>query len=221
MRTWTLAVSIVVHLCVIAGVIVSPLFATDELPEPPRTEVWVLVSARLPQPPAPPRPPSPPVNTNAAPIEAQSSVIPEPPAPPATPPGPVDFGVPGAEPLAGAFVPGVVPGDDPLPPPPPAPPAPRQVYRVGGDIRAPQKIHDVAPRYPAIAQAGGIEGFVILEAVISEDGTVQNVRVLRGKPLLDEAAATAVRQWRFTPPLLNGEPVPVVMTVTVSFNLRK
>ena len=91
---------------------------------------------------------------------------------------------------------------------------------MGGDIRPPQKIRDVAPRYPAIAQASRVEGIVILEALISEDGSVQNVKVLRGKPLLDDAATDAVRQWRFTPPLLNGQPVPVVMTVTVSFSLK-
>jgi protein TonB len=56
--------------------------------------------------------------------------------------------------------------------------------------------------------------------VIAEDGSVRDVRVLRSKPLLDEAAMDAVRQWRFTPTRLNGEPVPVVMTVTVSFSLK-
>jgi protein TonB len=62
--------------------------------------------------------------------------------------------------------------------------------------------------------------FVILEAVIAEDGSVRDVRVLRSIPLLDAAAMEAVRQWRFSPTLLNGEPVPIVMTVTVAFRLR-
>jgi protein TonB len=79
----------------------------------------------------------------------------------------------------------------------------------------------MAPRYPAIAQASRVEGVVILEAVIAEDGSVQDVRVLRSRPLLDDAAVEAVRQWRFTPTLLGGQPVPVVMTVTVSFTLNK
>jgi len=64
-----------------------------------------------------------------------------------------------------------------------------------------------------------VQGFVILEAVISEDGAVRSLRVLRSQPLLDAAAVEAVRQWRFTPTLLNGQPVPVVMTVTVNFRL--
>jgi protein TonB len=220
MRAWTLGVSIVVHLCVIAGVIVSPLFATDELPEPPRATEYVLVSARLPQPPPAPRPPKPATNTNAAPVNAPDTVTPEPPAPPVAPPGPIDLDVPGGDPNAAPFVPNGVVSHEALTPPPP-PPAPKQVYRVGGDIRPPQKIRDVAPRYPAMALATGVQGIVILEATISEDGTVQNVRVLRSIQLLDGAAADAVRQWRFTPPLLNGEPVPVVMTVTVSFTLNR
>jgi protein TonB len=217
MRSWTLGVSIVFHLCVIAGVIVSPLFATDELPEPPRATEYVLVSARLPPPPPAPQPASPLPNRNAAPVDAPDIVAPEPPAPLITSPGPTDFDVPGGDPLAGPFVPGVVPGGDPLPPPPPV--APKQPFRVSA-LQAPRKIRDMAPRYPTIAQASRIEGVVILEAVIAEDGSVQDVRVLRSKPLLDDAAVEAVRQWRFTPTLLGGQPVPVVMTVTVSFSLK-
>jgi protein TonB len=108
-----------------------------------------------------------------------------------------------------------------VPPPAPAPPAPRKIVRVGGSIKEPQKIRHVAPVYPAIAQAAGVQGTVILETVIGEDGRVRNLRVLRPVPLLDEAAVNAVRQWQFTPTLLNGEPVPVVMTVTVTFTLQR
>jgi protein TonB len=78
----------------------------------------------------------------------------------------------------------------------------------------------VPPVYPAIAQQARVEGVVIIEAVIGTDGRVQQARVLRSKPLLDEAALTAVRQWVFTPTLLNGVPVPLIMTVTVNFTLR-
>ena len=92
--------------------------------------------------------------------------------------------------------------------------------RVGGTITRPERVRDVQPVYPSLARAAGVSGTVILEAVIGADGTVQDVRVLRPIPLLDGAAIDAVRQWRFTPTLLNGEPVPVVMTVTVTFRLR-
>ena len=217
MRTWTLAVSIVFHLCVIAGVVVSPLLATGELPVPPRTTEYVLVTASLPELPAPHRSSTRTTSTTPAPIEPQDQVLPEanitPPAP-----GPTDFDVIGGNPTGVAFVPGTVVGGDPLPVPP-TPPVVTQPIRVSG-LQVPRKIRDVAPRYPTIAQASRVEGVVILEAVIAEDGSVQDVRVLRSKPLLDDAAVEAVRQWRFTPTLLNGQVVPVVMTVTVSFSLK-
>ena len=75
-------------------------------------------------------------------------------------------------------------------------------------------------RYPEIAQAAGVQGIVILEALIEKDGTVGDVRVLRSVALLDQAAIDAVQQWRFTPTLLNGQPVEVLMAVTVNFSGR-
>jgi len=222
MRKWTLAVSIVFHLCLITGVIMTPLLATGELPPIPRAAPeYVLVVARLP--PVPPERRQVPrtESSAAAPVDAPDRVMPDTPAP--APPGPPDpFDVVGGDPNAGPFVPGGVGGggDTLTPPPlPPTPPAPKTPIRVSA-LQAPKKIKDVAPRYPAIAQASRVEGVVILEAVISEDGSVQDVRVLRSKALLDDAAVEAVRQWRFTPTLLGGQPVPVVMTVTVSFNLK-
>jgi protein TonB len=81
-------------------------------------------------------------------------------------------------------------------------------------------IHRVTPVYPELARRARVSGIVVLEVTVDEEGTVTEVRVLRGHPLLDEAAAAAVRQWRYSPTLLSGEPVPVVATVTVVFNLR-
>ena len=89
--------------------------------------------------------------------------------------------------------------------------------RVGGSIVEPKKIRDVKPSYPIEAAAAGIEGTVIIEATIGRDGTVQNARVIRSVPGLDESALSAVLQWAYTPTKLNGVPVEVVMTVTVSF----
>src|SRR5690242_6891273 len=177
MRAWTLGVSIVFHLSVIAGVIVTPLLATGELPPIPRAAPeYVLVTARIPSVPPERRTAKRTESSTAAPVTAPDRVMPETPTP--TPPGPPDpfEAVVGSD---GPFVPSSVDGGgDTLtpPPPPPTPPAPKQVYRVGGDIRPPQKIRDVAPRYPAIAQASRVEGIVILEALISEDGSVQNVK---------------------------------------------
>jgi protein TonB len=92
--------------------------------------------------------------------------------------------------------------------------------RVGGDISQPKKIRDVKPAYPADARNAGIEGMVIIEAVIATDGTVKDATVLGSVPGLDQAALDAVREWRFMPTKLNGDPVEVVMTVTLNFTLK-
>jgi protein TonB len=92
--------------------------------------------------------------------------------------------------------------------------------RVGGNIQPPKKIKDVAPVYPSIAQSARISGIVIIEATIGETGKVTAARVIRSIPLLDNAALDAVKQWEFTPTLLNGQPTPVIMTVTVNFTLN-
>jgi protein TonB len=108
------------------------------------------------------------------------------------------------------------------PPPPPAPtslPEPKQVMRLHSGIKPPQRLVNVAPVYPTMALAGRKEGIVIIDATIDEQGNVTETKILRSIPLLDEAALAAVRQWKFSPTLLNGAPVPIVMTVTVNFKL--
>ena len=82
------------------------------------------------------------------------------------------------------------------------------------------KVKDVRPVYPPEAQGAKVSGLVIIEARIGEDGSVEDARVLRSVPMLDQAAIDAVMQWRFRPTLLNGKPVPVIMTVTVNFTLQ-
>ena len=115
-----------------------------------------------------------------------------------------------------------------VPPPPPPPPSARETtppswaadaIRVGGDVLQPTKTKHVNPIYPDPAQAAKVQGVVILEARIGIDGKVSHARVLRSVPLLDQAALDAVMQWEFTPTLLNGQRVPVMMTVTVQFTL--
>jgi protein TonB len=131
---------------------------------------------------------------------------------------PLDVGVVGGVEggVPGGVVGGVV-GGLPEAPPPPPPAAP---VRVGGNIKPPKKIKDVKPTYPAIAQSARVQGIVIIEATIGPTGKVTDAKVLRSQPLLDQAALAAVRQWEFTPTLLNGVPVPVIMTVTVQFTLQ-
>lgn len=93
--------------------------------------------------------------------------------------------------------------------------------RIGGNIKAPMKLHDVHPVYPPAMRDAGLEGVVPIEAVIGRDGTVTSLRVVSAQvhPDFANAALDAVRQWRFSPTLLNGEPVDVVMTVSVAFKL--
>jgi protein TonB len=91
--------------------------------------------------------------------------------------------------------------------------------RVGGDIQEPRKVVDAPVVYPDIAKQARVQGIVILECTISPAGDVVKAEVLRSIPLLDQAAIDSVKQWRYTPTLLNGVPVPVIMTVTVSFKL--
>ena len=100
----------------------------------------------------------------------------------------------------------------------PEPESPRTV-RVGGSIPEPRKLKNVLPVYPPMAKQARVQGVVILECTIGVDGQVKDVKVLRGVQLLDAAAVDAVRQWVYTPTLLNGVPVPVIMTVTVNFKL--
>lgn len=99
------------------------------------------------------------------------------------------------------------------------PPKPSGPVRVGGNIREPKKLRNVPPVYPEVAKQARVQGTVVLEATIDPSGRVDNVRVLRGIPLLNDAAVDAVRKWVYSPTLLNGRPVPVIMTVTVNFTL--
>jgi protein TonB len=87
-------------------------------------------------------------------------------------------------------------------------------------VLIPTKVKHVDPAYPPVAMAARVQGAVIIEAIIARDGSVCETRVLRSIPLLDAAALDAVKQWEFTPTLLNGASVPVITTTTVNFALR-
>jgi TonB family protein len=93
----------------------------------------------------------------------------------------------------------------------------KAAVRIGGRIKVPTKIKDVKPVYPAIAQSARVAGVVTIEATIGPDGKVIDAKVVRSIPLLDQAALDAVRQWEYTPTLLNGVPVSVLVTVTINF----
>ena len=100
------------------------------------------------------------------------------------------------------------------------PPGPTAPVRVGGGIKQPTRLVYVDAAYPPIAQSARVQGIVIVEATIGCDGSVADAKILRGQPLLNESAIEAVKKWRYTPTLLNGVPVPVIMTVTVTFRVE-
>lgn len=101
----------------------------------------------------------------------------------------------------------------------PAAPEAREPVRVGGVVRPPELVRYVEPRYPPVARAARVEGIVILEATVDERGRVTAVRVLRSIALLERAAIEAVSGWAYEPTLLNGVPVPVLITISVRFTI--
>lgn len=220
-RRWpVLPASIAAHAAAVLAILIIPLAAEVELPEPaPLSRSLHIIPVRMPPPPpAFSGPRDAPVKERAAaPLEAPSAIAAE---------KPIDETVH----IAGPPVEGGLPFGTPdglhtavvLPPPPPAlPPRPAGPVRVGQGIREPKKIVHVAPVYPAIARTAGVQGTVMLEAVINERGRVDNVRVLRSVTLLDNAAVEAVRAWRYTPTLLNGVPVPVLLSITINFQIDR
>jgi TonB family protein len=92
-------------------------------------------------------------------------------------------------------------------------------YRVGGEVAPPRKFGNAA--YPADAQAAGIQGNVVVEIALNEQGVITDATVIRSVPLLDESALKAVREWRYDPVIVNGTAVPAKMTVIVNFTLRQ
>jgi TonB family protein len=92
----------------------------------------------------------------------------------------------------------------------------RQPIRVGGNVQESKLIRRVEPVYPELAKQARVQGRVVLVITVDEEGNVSEIKVTNGHPLLYEAAVMAVRQWKYSPTLLNGEPVPVITTVTVT-----
>lgn len=219
----TLAVSIVAHALILAAVIVVPLLATDTLPrlsDPLDSFIDVV----------PPPHPAPAPATNRT---RTTTSTPSPDVAPVTPPDEIvgeivrqpagDLSIGDVISTPDGDIGGVIGGTGPAvsapqPPAPPVPPA-RPVRLSAYEM--PRKVHDVAPIYPPIAQRAGVEGVVIIEAVIAVDGSVRDARVLRSVALLDRAALDAVKQWRYAPTRLNGVAVPVIVTVTVQFRLQR
>jgi protein TonB len=134
-------------------------------------------------------------------------------------------GVPGG--IPGGVAGGVLGGIGAAPPPPPPPPPPvKEVkpatpsrIRVGGNVQGAKLIKKPTPSYPPLAKQARIQGTVKFTAIIGKDGTIQNLTLVSGHPLLVQSAQDAVKQWVYQPTLLNGEPVEVVTEIDVNFTL--
>lgn len=214
----TLLVSVLVHVCGLVVLVVAPLVAFDGIPDIKSTLRYTNVELKMPKLPAVVPAVSQttaPVAVDGPPLEAPEKIAPE------RPPVPSPISIPGTEGLGDVLNRAAVTTPDPrlVPPPPPKKDVPQAPVRPGGSIKAPVRTIYVRPDYPPTAVAARISGTVVIEAIIDTDGTIRDARVLRSVPLLDAAALAAVRQWRYTPTTLNGVPVAVIMTVTVTFTL--
>jgi periplasmic protein TonB len=217
----SLPVSIAVHLGVLVLVFIVPLAAPVVLSVPASPLPPFIRAAAIPPPPAP-LPPSPNRMTPTASPSAVPTV-----APPAILPDVEHantssaitdpFGVIGAPSDTGGL--GVT--TNPIEMPPAPPPRATGPVRVGELLVAPRKLVDVRPLYPEIARTARVEGTVILDAVLDRRGRVSQVRVTKSSPLLDQAAVDAVRQWQYSPSTLHGQPVEVLMTITITFKLQQ
>jgi protein TonB len=219
-------VSLLIHGLVIGVVLGASIWFVGDVPEPP-IPVTFYAAAPPPPPPPPaapkaaPKAPDTPKPVQVRPVEmSQPMVMPETvPVPLAEPEpasdsgvdggveGGVEGGVPGG--VMGGVVGGTGAGggDEPL--------------RVGGDVKAPVLTTRAEPTYPEAARKARMEGVVILEAIITAEGNVEDVRVLKSvNPLLDASAVRAVQQWKYKPATLNGRAVRVYLTVTVTFRLN-
>lgn len=219
---WAAVGALAVQLLLLLALVVTPLFHTDPLPEretltmlyaPPLAAAFNTTRLQAPTPAYTSKSiPAPTPNTREVPSASVNTT------------GGVVGGVPGG--VVGG-VPGGVSNEmlnsAPSVPVLAKPPEPTLVKRIRVAARVVEAnlIHDVAPTYPPEAGRARIEGAVVLLAVIGKDGSVQDVRVESGLPLLAQAAVDAVKQWRYRPYLVNGEPVEVDSRITINFTLSR
>ncbi|HEX5412122.1 MAG TPA: energy transducer TonB [Terriglobia bacterium] len=222
----TLPIAYIFEVIIIAVLIIVPLMQTDALP---KAQLLTFLAAPPPPPPPPPPPAkAPPIvvhHVSMQDLMKAPTVIPKTIAKIKDQPvvqstgvmGGVTGGVPGGQ--MGGVLGGIIGGVTGGPPPPPPKPTTPQRIRVGGQVENAKLINRVQPEYPQLAKMARIQGTVRLEAIISKDGTIQDLKVMSGHPLLVKAALDAVKQWRYQPTLLNGDPVEVVTEIDVNFTL--
>ena len=222
-QKWTGLISTLVQLGLVGFLVLLPLIFTEALPKGQLT-TWLVA-------PPPPPPPPPPAAPQIQHVQKVSEIvdgslrtptkIPKvvkmieedaAPAPSAGVVGGVVGGVPGGS--AGGVIGGII--GSAAPPPKVATP---QKLRVSSGVAEGLKIHDVTPTYPQMARIAHIQGDVLLQATISKSGVIENLHGVQGHPILIQAAMDAVKQWKYKPYILNGEPVEVETTIKVQFHM--
>jgi len=228
-KPWTVFVSMLFQVAFLSILILIPLIFTEALPK-------TMMATMLTAPPPPPPPPPPPAPAQVVHVKPQAhlmdagklmapKVIPkevkiikedaEPDMGAIGMTGGVPGGVAGGS--MGGVLGGVIGGMGGAPPKPKL----GGPLKVGGNVQAARIVHRVQPVYPPLARQTRLSGPVRLHALIGKDGTIQSLEVLSGHPLLQQAALDAVRQWRYQPTLLNGDPVDVDTTIDVIFSLNQ
>ena len=222
---WAAIGSLLLQSFVLVGLIVISLYHTDVLPKretltmlylpPAAAAAAPSVSTRL-------RTPTLKYTPTSSSVTSPILNAPEAPPTPPTPNGGVMGGVPGGVVggIPGGVLSEVLSSTRSAPAPAKMPdPKPVKRIRVASRVVEANLIHDVTPQYPPEAGRARIEGTVVLMAVIGTDGTVKDVRVENGLPILAQAAIDAVKQWRYKPYMVDGEPVEVDSRITISFTL--
>ncbi len=231
-QTWATVLSFIIQCLMLCVLLLLPLCFTQELP---RAQLLTFLVA------PPPPPPPPPPAAQAARIMKQIQtdllstgqlrtpsripqkveMIKEEEAPPPMPGGGVVGGVPGGIPggQLGGVIGGIVSSTSSLAYVPKLQPVVPQRVRISQGVTSGLLIRKVQPPYPPIAKAARIQGEVILKAIIDKEGAIQDLQLVSGHPMLVPAAIEAVKQWRYRPYLLNGQPVEVETTITVIFTL--
>jgi len=234
-KSWTVLASFVIQSLLIGIAVLIPLVYYDALP---RTQLTSFLVA----PPPPPPPPPPPAaiapkvvkiiprQFDAGRLMAPKSIpkqiaqIVEEELPPTSAGGGVIGGIPGGVPGgSGGVISGIINSMAPPPPPPKLVEKPKEMQRirVGGNVQQANLIRKVQPVYPPLAKQARISGTVRFTAIIGRDGSIQNLTMISGHPLLVPAAQEAVKQWLYRPTLLNGEPVEVITQIDVNFTLSQ
>jgi protein TonB len=225
-RKWTTVLSFIVQTIFICVLVIIPLIYTEALP---KQQLMTFLVA----PPPPPPPPPPPKATAVQVVKAQSEIvngmirapkaipkqiamIKEEEAPPPVMTGGGVVGSIGG--VSGGAMGGIIGGIASSTSAVPKMAVPKRVV-VSQGVTQGMLIHQVKPTYPPLARAARIQGSVVLQAVISKTGTIENLHLIQGHPMLAPAAIEAVKQWRYKPYFLNGEPVEVETQVTVNFTL--